>query len=319
MNTLGDIDLNLLVAFDVLMTERNVTRAAKQLGVSQPALSHTLRRLRDTFNEELFTRTVDGIEPTLRAQELHRSVAPALSALRFAIEGPVPFDLAAVEKNFIIGMPDSVALMLLPQLVPRIRATAPGVRITAVQFSPDEALRRVLDGQLDFAVGFYANSPRAGLADQILSSVQSYFGVVDRKNPHIRAGTLDRETYLSLPHVGVTLGGGVGTIIDTALETLGLQRNIVVSVPSFSIVPAVVRGTDLVGHCGLRFIEQLTYRDELLAFAPPIPLSVQRLRAVWQRRSLLNPALSWLVGLIATLVKEIEQVEAGSGDAGTVP
>lgn len=309
MHSLSLIDLNLLIAFDALMVERNVTHAAKRLNITQPALSHSLKRLRETFNDELFSRTANGMIPTPKAQALHEAIVPALVTLRVALEGPVPFEPSTAEQTFTIGMPDSVALLVLPQLIVHLQQAAPGIRIIAVQYSPDEALRRTLSGELDFAIGYYANSPAGGLAEKILSSVQSYFAVVDRKNPLIKAGRLDRDAYLALPHVGVTLPGGLGTFIDTALESLGLKRNIVVSVPSFSVVPAIVRGTNFVGHCGRRFIQQLAYRDELLMFEPPIPLSFQRLLAVWRRSAQPNPALSWILTLISSVLANIERTE----------
>lgn len=309
MQSLSLIDLNLLIAFDALMVERNVTRAARRLNITQPALSHSLKRLRETFNDELFSRTADGMIPTSKAQELHESIVPALVTLRVALEGPAPFEPSTAERTFTIGMPDSAALLLLPQLVTHLQQAAPGIRIIAVQYSPDEAVRRTLSGELDFAIGYYANSPAGGLAEKILSSAQSYFAIVDRRNPLIKRGRLDRDAYLTLPHVGVTLPGGLGTFIDTALESLGLQRNIVVSAPSFSVVPALVRGTRFVGHCGRRFIQQLSYRDELLMFEPPIPLSFHRLRAIWRRSAQPNPALSWILTLISSVVANIERAE----------
>jgi DNA-binding transcriptional LysR family regulator len=309
VHSLGQVDLNLLVAFDALMVERNVTRAAKRLNITQPALSHSLKRLRETFNDELLVRTVDGMVPTSKAQELHEAIVPALVTLRIALEGPAPFVPTAAQQTFTIGMPDSVALLVLPRLVAHLQKAAPGIHIVGVQYSPDESLRRVLNGELDFMIGYFANSPSGGLAEKILSSTQSYFAIVDRNNPRLKNGCLDRDAYLGLPHIGVTLSGGNSNFIDTALESLGLHRNIIVTVPAFSVVPALVRGSNFVGHCGRRFLQQLAYRDELLMFEPPIPLSFQRLRAVWRRSAEPNPALAWMLALTGDVVANAERAE----------
>jgi len=245
------------------------------------------------------------MELTPRAQKLHEAVTPGLIALGEAIEGPEVFESAKADQTMTMGMSDSPALLILPPLLKRLEQKAPGLRIICDQCGPAEAMRRVRDGRLDLAVGYFATSPIAGLVGRDLSSVQAHFAVVDRGNPWLENGTLSREKYLELPHIAVTLSGGSGPI-DTAIETLGLKRNVRIVAPSFSVVPALVRGTNMVGHCSRRLVEQSAFRDTLLMFEPPVPLAVNYLRAVWRRSAIPDPAVGWLVDEIALVVKDAD-------------
>jgi len=303
---LRSLDLNLLVAFDMLVTERHVSRAAGQLGLTQPAVSHALRRLRLIFDDELLLRTPGGMVPTLRALELHRSVTAILDAMRELVEGPEQFEAAAARIAFSLGMSDSIAIALLPGLVHQLRAVAPLLRINGVQCSPLEGLQGVIAGELDLAVGYYTDDA-PGVNMREISRVQRYFAVVDRKHPLLRDGALDREAYLASPHVAVTLLGSRGKPVDTMLEAMGIKRNIVVVAPSFAAVPAIVRGTDLVGHCGKALVDQLIYREELVLFTPPIPLAQNTLRVVWRRGGPPDAGRRWLIDLIAAVGAAIYQ------------
>ena len=308
MRKFENIDLNLLLAFDALVTERHVSNAARRLNVSQPALSHTLKKLRHTFNDEILVRTAKGMEPTEYAEALHASMTPALIALREAIEGPVDFDPANVNRTITLGISDSAVLMILPLLLKRLEKKAPGLEIVCDQCGPDESMRRARDGEMDLVIGYYAGPSLHGLVGRTLSTVQTYYGIADKNNAAVKNGSIDKESYLALPHVAVRMYGGKAPV-DTAIESLGLVRKIRVTAPSFSVVPALVRGTNMIGHCGKRIVSQLVYRDELVFFEPPIPLSVNHLRAVWRRSVVPDSAVMWLIDEIAEIVEEVESAE----------
>ncbi|MCA8888741.1 MAG: LysR family transcriptional regulator [Parvularculaceae bacterium] len=306
------IDLNLLVAFDALVIERHVSRAATRLNVSQPALSHSLKRLRELFNDEILVRCGGSMVLTPRAQALHEEIAPALASLRVALDGPAVFDPTTTQRVISIGIQESSALQILPAVLATLEEEAPGLGIACAQYSPEESVRRARDGELDLLIGYYATPLPKGLVGRTLSSLQSYFAVADRGNRHFKRGRISRKDYLALPHIAVSMNGTVGSNIDTALEDLGLKRNIRVIAPNFSVVPALVRGTQMIGHCGRLLVDQLTYRDELILFEPPIPLATSNLRALWRRSASPDPAVLWLVDQIRAITALSDVAEAAS-------
>lgn len=301
MKSLSSVDLNLLVAFDALITERHVTRAAAKVWRTQPALSHSLRRLREMFEDDILVPTADGLQPTERALEIHQEVSELLIRLQATLSGPATFDASTSTRNFKLAMSDSVAHLVLPRLIPTLRQEAPGVQLRITRCASVEGLTQIIHGEAELGVGVYS-SPSAGLQTRELPLALQRYAVADAKNPRLKNGTMDIDDYLAAPHVAVTVDAGPGRQTDTVLPVLGLPRQVMMVLPSFTLVPAVVRGTDLVGHCTRCMIEHLDYRDELTLFDPPIPLPRDTVRAVWRRSGCDDAGLRWLIELIARTV-----------------
>ncbi|MGC3982293.1 MAG: LysR family transcriptional regulator [Steroidobacteraceae bacterium] len=298
MKNLASVDLNLLVAFDALITERHVTRAAEKVGLTQPALSHALRRLRELFDDDLLVRGPDGMKPTERAQAIHLEVSSALMRIRTTLSGPDTFDPSTAERTFHLAMSDSVGHLVLPRLLRRLRIEAPKVQLTVARSASMEGWQRVLDGDAELGIGVYTNAT-AGLQSQDLTLAEHRYAVVDINNPKLHDGKLNMDDYINSPHVAVSVDAGPGRPMDTVLPVLGFQRRIVVVLPSFSLVPAVIRGTDMVGHCSRFMVEHLDYRNELVLFDPPVPLPRDTVRAIWRRSRSDDAGLRWLIDLIA--------------------
>jgi DNA-binding transcriptional LysR family regulator len=171
---LESIDLNLLLVFDALATERSVTRAAAKIGLSQPALSNALARLRSLFRDQLFERTGGKMQPTLRARQLLAPISEAIIKLREALEPQTAFQPGASEREFLIATNDYAESLLLPPLVQRLQRDAPSIALRAVRtdylFLPP--IDRLQSGELDLALGFFGETPRPqrGLHDQRLLS-----------------------------------------------------------------------------------------------------------------------------------------------------
>lgn len=299
MKNLATVDLNLLVAFDALITERHVTRAAEKVGLTQPALSHALRRLRELFDDDLLVRGPDGMKATERAQAIHLEVSAALIRIRSALSGPDTFDPATAERTFSLAMSDSVGHLVLPRLLRRLRVEAPKVQLIVARCASMEGWQRVLDGDVELGIGVYSATTN-GLQSRDLTLADHRYAVVDINNPKLHDGRMALDDYINSPHVAVSVETGPGRSMDTVLPVLGFQRRIVVVLPSFSLVPAVVRGTDMVGHCSRFMVEHLDYRDELVLFEPPVPLPRDTVRAIWRRSRSDDAGLRWLTDLIST-------------------
>jgi DNA-binding transcriptional LysR family regulator len=287
---LAGIDLNLLTSLDALLEERNVTRAAGRLGLTQPAVSHSLRRLRDLLGDELLVRTPHGMRPTPRALELRPAVRAALDAAEAVLQAAPAFDPRRAERRFTVAVIDQAAFQLMPQLVERLTREAPGVRIDvppmlAGRFSD------ALAGELDLAIGVFFDSP-AGIREQHLWREE--FVCVVRRGSRAARGRFDLRRYLSLPHIVVTPRGGPGSPVDDALAATGQRRSVVMTTPHFLLAPQIVATTDLVwtapGGLASAFAGQLplTVRDV------PLPLSGFDVAMRWHIRLDRDPGLAWL-------------------------
>lgn len=284
------IDLNLMTSLDALLEERNVTRAAARLGLTQPAVSHSLRRLRDLLGDELLVRTPQGMRPTPRALELRPAVRAALDAAEAVLQAAPAFDPRRAERRFTVAVIDQAAFQLMPQLVERMTREAPGVRIDvppmlAGRFSD------ALAGELDLAIGVFFDSP-AGIREEHLWREE--FVCVVRRGSRAARGRFDLGRYLSLPHIVVTPRGGPGSAVDDALAATGQRRSVVMTTPHFLLAPQIVATTDLVwtapGGLARAFAAQLplTIREV------PLRLSGFDVAMRWHLRLDRDPGLAWL-------------------------
>lgn len=235
---LAGIDLNLLTVLDALLATGSVTKAAKEVGRTQPAMSHALRRLRELLGDELLVRTPSGMQPTPRAQELRPAVRAAIEAAEAVLQEAPPFDPARAERSFTLAMADQASFLLLPPLVERLAREAPGVRIDV---RPGQL--HVLGDDADLAIGVFRDQPAAARQEVLF---REEFTCVIRKGSAAARGGFDLKRYLSLPHLLVAPRGLPGSPLDDALAAAGHQRRkVVATVPHFLVAPHVIATTDL--------------------------------------------------------------------------
>ena len=229
------IDLNLLVIFDALMRERNVTRAARRVALSQPALSNALSRLRHYLKDELFVRGPDGMVPTPRALELAPQIHNALAALESALD-PLDFDPATAVRTFTIDTNDYIVATSIATLMSRLPDLAPGIDVRILPPS-GRAFERLDAREIDFAVGTYGDVPeRFG----VLHIDDNAFACLMRADHPLAQGELDLGRYAAAKHLLITPRGDPVGFVDTALAEHGLTRRIALTVNHFSVVPAVI-------------------------------------------------------------------------------
>lgn len=239
---LRTIDLNLLVIFDALIKENSVSAAAERVGLSPSAVSHALRRLRVTMNDELFMRTNRGIQPTERAIQLSGEVGQALQQIEDALEKQQVFDPTRSTRTFRIQVSDYVTGFLLPRLTEHLRSEAPSVRIIAEQFPlHTDPAKEPADLQVRLTYG--KEQPNTLRTEHLISD---HFIVAMRKGHPAHAQEMTAEHYAALNHLKVSLGAIGSSPIDDALAKRGLKRNIVVTVPSWSDISAIIERSDLV-------------------------------------------------------------------------
>lgn len=272
-------DLNLLVVLDALLTERHVTRAGKRLGLSQPATSNALERLRVLFEDPLLERAAGGLRPTPRAEALRPLLVTILgNAAELLGRGPPP--LATLQQTVRLGIVDYGAAVYVPRLLARLARTAPGIDLVVAPWvGADEALRDAASGALDLIVSVHA--PSATQLRWHLLLRERY--VVALRRGHPAARRFDERRWLSLSHVLVSARGERQGPLDAALAERGLSRRVGLVVPSFLAVPPILEATD---YTALLPVGALTPRDRetLIVREPPLALPGFEVALAWHPR-----------------------------------
>jgi DNA-binding transcriptional LysR family regulator len=294
-------DLGLLLALDVLLRERHVTRAARRLGVTQGAASQRLARLRDYFGDPLLVPGRPLLLPTPRARAIEAPLARALADLRAAVSAGAPFDPATSSRRFALLGGDLVEAILLPGLLPALGREAPGVRLDVERADADFA-ERLERGTADLAFAPDAFVP-ASLRRRALPP-QPFVVLLRRGHPAAR-GLLDLESYLGLSHALVAPRGAPGSIVDAALKRLGCERRVVARVQHFVTAPYVVASSDLALTCPASVLAAVPPGLEIVARQPPFELARDRTSVVWHERAHDDAGHRWLRGRLDVLVREI--------------
>jgi DNA-binding transcriptional LysR family regulator len=283
-----DVDLNLLRVFDAVLREGGVTPAAATLGLTQPAVSNALARLRKVFGDALFVRTPAGMEATPFARELAEPVRQALALLESALAHGPGFDPASATRAFRFYMSDVGQVEFLPPLVERVQREAPGVRLEAVALDVDDIGAALAAGALDLAIGFL---PGLGPPVRRRTLFRDPYACLMRADHPIE--TLTRKRFVEASHALVTYRGG-HRVIEEALERAGLLRRIALRVPHFTVVPMVLERTDLILTLPARVAKVFERRARLKALPPPLAIAPAEVAVHWHERFEADPGNRWL-------------------------
>jgi DNA-binding transcriptional LysR family regulator len=298
---LSRLDLNLLVAFDALLAEGSVTRAAERVGIGQPSMSHALGRLRKLFKDELFVRVPDGVRPTPRALALADPVRVALAAIQETLLQGEGFDPAEAERSFVLGMPDSVEITLLPRLMARLAAEAPKVRVLVRSTDRSDALEQLDRDRLHLAVGVFTEGAVHHKRRRLYRG--DYLCLYDPARLPL-APPLTLEDYLAVPHVLGSPRGDARGVVDDALAPLGLRRTIAVTTPHFAAVPFILKGARLLSTVPRRPARLFAERFGLATSPVPLVLPELEISMLWHASYDHDPAHRWLRGTVAPLLAE---------------
>jgi DNA-binding transcriptional LysR family regulator len=306
MLDLRGTDLNLLVSLDALIEERNVTRAAARLNVSQPALSAQLARLRDMFQDPLLvpSNTGRGMIPTMRAQELTEALHVALTDIETIIKRSPAFDPRTADRTFAVAASDQLTAVLGVGLITRFQKLAgPGVRVSFRTSNPELIPTQLERGQIDLMIGDHRNAP-ADLKSQKL--YEEHHVMAQRKGHPRGKKPIDLDAYCDLSHVLVSNSGigGFRGDIDEQLDKLGRSRNVVLSVHQFVLVPLILRMTDYVAALPSRLLER--FSDELDTFQLPFVARGYTVSMAWHQRNHADQGHIWLRNQINEVAREPE-------------
>ncbi|GAB6403113.1 LysR family transcriptional regulator [Pseudomonas sp. MHK4] len=286
------LDLNLLVVFATLWDTQNVTRAGERLALSQPAVSHALRRLRERLGDELFVTGRHGLVPTARATELIGPVREALGRLDEVLQGSMPFLPAVAQRKFRIASGDFVEFLILPRLIQYIAREAPGVMIEVVPLPPNNALPALLEsGEIDLVI----NTPMtlgAGLREESITTVSLLTLIWQREG--LPPGRFPLELYLERPQVMIEMHQREGNIIDTTLQAQGLARRVGVLVQNFMAMPVIASQTGYICNLPGPIAQAFAETFGLSCHQPPVDFPEPELIGYWHARFDADPGLRWL-------------------------
>jgi len=288
------VDLNLLKAFDALANERAVTRAAERIGLSQPAMSHALSRLRSLFSDDLFVRTPVGMEPTARAREIAPLVAAAIEHIEAALNLGIGFDPAKSTGIFTAGMAEYAEVALVGRLAEAFAREAPRATLRLTPLTGIDAAEQLDRGAIDVAIAHLGTVPPH--IESILL-LRDPFVVIARPGHPIARQNLSIEDYAALNHVLVSPRGDTSGALDRILVDFGLRRRIALLVATYLALPVALAASDLVATVPSRTARQIAATAEIEIVPLPIDFSTT-VSMAWHRRAASEPAQAWFRALL---------------------
>lgn len=290
MNLRG-LDLNLLVVFDAVMAERNVHRAAERIGLSQPATSNALKRLRLALDDPLFVRSPQGMVPTARAEALAPDVRAALSLVEGVMARTERFDPRRARRAVNLGMTDFGAAVLLPRIAKRLGRFSDGLTLR-VPLVDAKTYRTMLDdGRIDLAIGLLPEGDARHGREVLFRDTWTV--LADRSNDHVRE-PMDAGIYAALEHVVFSPHGEPVTVVDRLLRRQGIRRKAVVTVSHFGMISALIAGSDRIATISQRLAGLYARSGGFKTARLPFLTEHFDVVQVWNRRYDRDPALSWI-------------------------
>ncbi|MBU3056177.1 LysR family transcriptional regulator [Pseudomonas indica] len=306
---LNKVDLNLFIVFDAIYTEANLTRAGQIVGITQPAVSNALARLRETFNDPLFVRTAQGMVPTPMAQNIIGPVRNALQLLRVSVQESRTFNPQQANKTYRISMTDLTEAVVLPPLFQRLRRLAPTVQIESFLAKRRETTKELAAGRLDFAVDAPLNTDPQVRHVKLL---EDRYVCALRKGHPMAKDKLSLDEYLALTHIHISSRrSGLG-FVDLALGKMGIQRRIALRSQHYLMASLVMQQTDMAMTVPERFARRhgLHYVDLPVKDVPALETHLY-----WHESTDQDPANRWMREQIIEICQQVTRQERSAEDA----
>jgi DNA-binding transcriptional LysR family regulator len=288
---LRSMDFRLLLAFEALIAERHVSRAAAAVGLSQPAMSHALAKLRQQFHDPLLARTSTGFEPTPKALELVEPVREAIRQINRLFSESSTFDPKTSSESFNIRMGDMNEVLFLPSLLQELERQAPNLTMTVQHLPPSETVRALEASAIDFAVSALIKHSKSVHSMELATDRMV---CVMRKGHPAAAKRLTTRAFLSLRHLRIVQSAGDVRFVEEALFKSGLQRNVVATTPHWLAASYLVETTDLVTALPESMVRRLNVDGKFAVVPLPVGGDDFSWRLYWHRRYDAQPAHRWI-------------------------
>lgn len=294
-----NLDLNLLRIFDRLLAERKVSAAAESLGVTQPAVSNALKRLRDITGDELFTRTSTSMQPTPFAMQIAEPIAYALATIEATFSASTLFDPASSDRTFKLGLTDIGEAYVLPKLLSETATSAPGIKFTTVRTGPDTLREAMEKGLIDIALGLLPSLQGNFFHRRMMRN--RYVVCARSTHPLAHEARWTIKDFLDQDHVVVAAVGTGHGAVDVQMARAGLARRVRLTVPHFLAVGPILRESNVVATLPQTLASILHGPYGLVSIEHPIQIPAVNIDVFWHRRQHRDPANVWLRGLMFQL------------------
>jgi DNA-binding transcriptional LysR family regulator len=296
---LRDADLNLLVAFDALMRECHVTRAANLLEISQSSMSLALAKLRVLFHDPLLIKSGNALIPTVRARELMPQVEQVLRNVDLLIHEELPFDPAKAHQVITMIVVDYIDFVVMPTLMGALAREAPDVSLRLINPNPRRLGEIMSRGDIDLALSYFPTPPENIRTKPLFTD--RLVGIARTGHPMFER-PLSLERFCEYGHVAIEPGEGAtmyNALVDDALRKIGMQRRVMLTKPTFLGVPFVIAQTDLIATLPERLVQRFTDIAPVRIFEPPLQLDRLNVVLMWHDRTHNNPLHRWVRDLVA--------------------
>ena len=302
---LHNLDLNLLLVFEAIMQERQVSMAAIRIGRTQSAVSHSLKNMREIFKDDLFIRTSGGMAPTPLALELSVPISSALADIQSVLDSHLEFNPTVSKRHFNIGVYDATSYLFLPDILKKFRSRAPSATLNGHHVSEDNVFDLLRTGKIDCALlGNVNNIPERIISEEMFK--EKFLSVAD-KNNLIFKEKITLDTYLSYPHLHIARDSTATGQVDVELEKIGLKRNIMSIVPHYLVAPKIISGTDLIATIGEGTLYEFVELNNLKLFNPPLAIPEITFSILSDQRAMFEAGNIWLRSLCQERAEELKE------------
>jgi DNA-binding transcriptional LysR family regulator len=298
-------DLNLLRAFDAVWRHGHLGVASEELGLSQPALSYALKRLRESVGDPLFLKVSGGMQPTARAMHLAPVVQSVLASIREHVLVAPSFDWKSDRRSFSIAMSDLGEMVFLPKLLGRVMSEAPFVDVRSISLPHRGVVTALQKGEVDLAIGYFPDIAGSDLLQQRLFR-HGFVCLVRAEHPAID-GRLTQKQFQDLPHAVVRSEGRSQELVEQYLAQHGIRRRELLRSPHFLSIPMVIASTDLIVTLPQPVGEVFARIVDLQILQPPYPIPSFDIKQYWHRSQHADPGNRWLRALVFELLAETGQ------------
>jgi DNA-binding transcriptional LysR family regulator len=304
---LRSVDLNLLVALDALLSELHVTRAADRIGLSQPAMSNALARLRHVFRDDLLIRTSGGMTPTPFALSIVEPLRQALRQIERVFDADADFVPTTATNRFAVRMSDLLSFLLLPRLVAEISEAAPGISLDVIHLAPGRTVDALERDELHVAVSMGLSHASSIRSETLLPDMMK---CVMRADHPLARRAMSIEDFLSFRHLRISMSPTDTRFVDDALSELHRSRTIALNVPHWLVVPHVLATSDLVAVMPGRLAGAML-DHKLVIREIPFPTEPFEWRVYWHRRYEGSRSVAWLRSKLRTVARALPEEPNG--------
>lgn len=296
------LDLNLLLVFDAIIQEQHVTRAGNRIGMSQPAMSNALNRLRHHLKDELFVRSAEGMLPTPRALELANPIKAALNSLESALD-PVEFDPSTSTKTFAIGTNDYCVSILIPKLATAMQRDAPNINIRLMS-SAGHTFEMLDEQKIDFGISAISDVPTR-YGNEVC--IEDTYVLLMRNGHSLLKGKMTNQRFVKARHMVISPRGETHGFVDDDLAKIGLQRTIAMTVNHFSSAPSILANSDLILTTPKRIADNFAPLYNLTTRPAPFlgDATFSTVKLIWHKKFANHPAHNWFREYLQNIARSL--------------